>query len=140
MANPAAKKTIINVKGVDVQQWERAKTCANRSDETLGEWLSRAVKHLADMEEGGREFPPGVPDRPRQAMTPEQVAALMQATAALQTAAGRPVPQNSAAGLRAVADDLVRAARGLPPKAVKRVANRPPLLGKAALIDASQDT
>ena len=61
MANPEAKKTIINVKGADVEQWERAKTAANRADETMGEWLSRAVKHLADMEEGGREFPPGSP-------------------------------------------------------------------------------
>jgi hypothetical protein len=137
--NPEVKRTIINVKGMDAEQWERAKSAANRQDETMGEWLSRAVKHLADMEEGGREFGPGAPVNPRQSMTPEQVAALMHATAALQVAAGKPVPLRSAAGLRAVADDLARAARGLPPKpvrtAVKRPANRTPLIGQSKLIE-----
>jgi hypothetical protein len=133
MGNPEVKRTIINVKGMDAEQWERAKLAANRQDETMGEWLSRAVKQLADMEEGGREFGPGERTE-RKPLTAEQVAALMQAAAQLALATGKPAPKSHAHGLRAVVDDLTRQARGLPP--VKPRANRPPRLGQSKLIES----
>lgn len=133
------KRTIINVKGMDVEQWERAKTAANRADETMGEWLSRAVKHLADMEEGGREFGPSERISERKPLTSEQVAALMQASAQLALAVGKPAPARHAAGLRAVVDDLTREARGMPPKPVrgraKPSANYTPQIGQSKLIE-----
>lgn len=139
MDNPEVKRTIINVKGMDAEQWERAKTAANRQDETMGEWLSRAVKHLADMEEGGREFGPSERVSERKPLTAEQVAALMQAAAQLALATGKPAPKSHAHGLRAVVDDLTRQARGLPPKpvrtAVKPHANQPPQVGQSRLIE-----
>ena len=99
MDNPGKATIIVNIKGVSQEQWERAKTAANRADETLGEWVSRACKLLADAEEGGREFPPGVPLVPRRAMTPEQLAGLMNAAAALSAAQAKPVPSRTASAL-----------------------------------------
>jgi hypothetical protein len=137
MGKPEVKRTIINVKGMDAEQWERAKLAANRQDETMGEWLSRAVKQLAAMEEGGREFGPGERTE-RKPLTAEQVAALMQAAAQLALATGKPAPKSHAHGLRAVVDDLTRQARGLPPKPVKPRANQPPQIGKTALIEGGR--
>lgn len=136
MGNLEVKRTIINVKGMDAEQWERAKIAANRQDETMGGWLSRAVKQLADIEEGGREFGPSERAE-RRPLTAEQVAALMQAAAQLALATGKPAPKSHAHGLRAVVDDLTRQARGLPPKPVKPRANQPPRVGQSKLIEGA---
>jgi hypothetical protein len=62
MGNPDQERTTINVKGVLVSAWETAKKAANKQNETMGSWLSRAIPHLANLEAGPREFPPVNPE------------------------------------------------------------------------------
>lgn len=115
MANPKDGLTTVNVKNVSEAEWERAKRCANRSDEVIGTWLSRAVKLLADMEEsGGREFGPGEPTKPRRELSPEQVAALLQGVGATQSSRNR-----AAVELRTLAAGMAREALGMDPLPVR---------------------
>lgn len=138
MDSETEKRTTINVKNMGVPEWERAKKCANRSDESMGEWLTRAVKLLADMEEGGREFAPREPTRPRREMSPEQVAALLQGVAA--TKGNR---HQAAIDLRTLAGEMARDALGQEPRPVRsRIAanlsvKHPPQNGQAVLIESA---
>ena len=47
MGNLSDERTTINVKGMSVSSWERAKKAAGKQDESMGAWLTRAVEHLA---------------------------------------------------------------------------------------------
>jgi hypothetical protein len=113
-------KTIINVKGVSVEAWEAAKKAANKQDQTMGEWLTRALNHLANLEAGPREFlpiPAANPDP--ETVNPNQAAAL----AALATLApvlagiGPKLTRQAASDVSALISGFAREARGLPPRA-----------------------
>lgn len=128
MGNPLDERTTINVKGVSVTAWERAKKAANKQDETMGTWLSRAAEHLANLEDGPREFPPMVTPanlplemgNPPPAPAPvENLGQLMQGMAALAAATGTPPAKADTRRLYALVDDRVRQARGQPPRPVR---------------------
>jgi hypothetical protein len=141
MDKPEAERTIINLKNVRKDAYERAKRAANRNDENVGEWVSRACDILADMEEGKREFGPAEPAKPRKPIDAQHVAALLQAANA---ARGNRHP--AVADLRMLAGEMAREALGLDPRPVRLpprrsgvaqpVANLGPLNGPARLIEA----
>lgn len=54
---PSDERTIINVKGISVNSYDRAKNAANKAGETVGSWLSRAMDQLANLEAGERYIP-----------------------------------------------------------------------------------
>lgn len=58
MDSPDDEATVVNIKNVRVNAYRRAKTCANRTNESMGEWCSRAFDQLANLEEGGRHILP----------------------------------------------------------------------------------
>lgn len=123
------EKTIINVKGVSLKAWERAKTAAGRNDETLGSWVSRAANLLADMEAGGREYVPG---RPAEPATHDQitarigaVGALLQGYAAMATATGRPAGRATVSKIMGSLRQLQTDNEPLPKKADPKLALPP---------------
>lgn len=130
MDNPDDRNTVINVKGVSVKAWERAKTAAAKQDETMGAWLSRAINQLVDREAGPREFPPVPMANHRSEMVKPpglpapELAELMQGMAALATATGTNPAKVDVRRAYAAVDDLVREARGMPPRPVRRIAGK----------------
>jgi hypothetical protein len=50
--------TTVNVKNIRVDAWSAAKLSAERSDESLGSWVSRACDQLAAAEAGGQRLIP----------------------------------------------------------------------------------
>lgn len=131
MGNPSDERTTINVKGMSVSSWERAKKAAAKQDESMGVWLTRAVEHLANLEDGPREFLPMAPANPApESGNPPALAAsrapveglgqLMQGLAALTAATGTPPAKADTRRLYALVDDQVRQARGMPPRPVRR--------------------
>ena len=131
MGNPSDERTTINVKGMSVSSWERAKKAAGKQDEGMGAWLTRAVEHLANLEDGPREFPPMAPanpapelGNPTEPVAPrapvEGLGQLMQGMAALAHATGTPPAKADTRRLYALVDDQVRQARGMPPRPVRR--------------------
>lgn len=133
MGNPSDERTTINVKGMSVSSWERAKKSAAKQDESMGAWLTRAVEQLANLEDGPREFPPMPPANPApESGNPPALAAsgapveglglgqLMQGMAALAAATGTPPARSDTRRLYALVDDQVRQARGMPPRPVRR--------------------
>ena len=141
MGNPDDERTVINVKGVSVQAWEKAKRAAHKQGQPMGAWLSRAAEHLASLEDGPRELPPLPPANPsslasanlgREMGNPsslpiESLGALMQGIAAVAAATGTAPAKSNLRRLYALADDHVRDASGLPPRTVRGQA-----AGKAA--------
>ena len=124
-----AERTTINVKGVEVTQWNRAKVCAQRSAESMGEWLSRAVRQLADAEASGpRELAPvqageaglaaeAIPGNPPStSMSAGELAGLMQGMATVTTATGIAPARADLRRAYGLADAMVRQAGGLPPR------------------------
>lgn len=107
--------TTITVKAVPVSAWTRAKEAAARNDETMGEWLARAINQLADREAGGRLFAPGqtAPDAPPPP-TPAEIEGMMRAAAEVSKAAAVPVPKTAARHFFALLTAVGRQARGLP--------------------------
>src|SRR5262245_20031622 len=52
---------IVNVKGMPRDVWEQARRSSSRTGETLVEWLTRAIRQLADAEAAGdRILPPAI--------------------------------------------------------------------------------
>jgi hypothetical protein len=132
MDNPDTETTTVNVKGMPVSAWKLAREAAGRTDETLGEWLSRAIRQLAEAERAGPRVIP--PDTPAAAQQPADLsdaaaglAGLMQGMAALATASSVPPSKAAVRDVYAAARDLARVARGLP--AVKPRANPRPKIG-----------
>ena len=123
MVNPDDERATINVKGVAARAWERAKTAALKQDETMGVWLSRAIDYRADAEAGPREFPPANPApktvKPEAALAAEQLADLMRGMAALATATSIAPAKADIRRVYRLADDLVRDARGMPPRKLR---------------------
>jgi hypothetical protein len=65
------EKTIVNIKGVSKSAWERARQAANRSGESMGDWISRAANQLANLEAGQRFFEPDkLEDKPAKPQLP----------------------------------------------------------------------
>jgi hypothetical protein len=58
MANQTDETTIINVRGVSASLWKQAGDCAKKQDESLGVWLTRAIRDRVNIEAGPRELPP----------------------------------------------------------------------------------
>lgn len=133
MDNLQDEKTVINVKGVSVQAWEKAKRAAAKQGQPMGLWLSRAAEHLANLEDGPREFLPSQPANlePKSgnpsSLPVEGLGVLMQGIAAVAAATGTAPAKSNLRRLYALADDHVRDASGLPPRPV-----RVPASGKAA--------
>ena len=50
--------TTVNVKGVRISTWEKARAAARRDDESMGEWLTKALEHYTGLQAGPRELPP----------------------------------------------------------------------------------
>lgn len=128
MDNRADEKTTINVKSVSVAAWDRAKKAATKQGEAMGEWLSRAINQLADIEAGPREFPPANPpvnqisetgNPVRFALSPAELSDLMHAQAALTTATGKLPAKADTGRAHALAAEMVRAAIGMPPKPLR---------------------
>jgi hypothetical protein len=123
MDNPDDEKTIVNIKGVLKRSWERTKIAADRNDETLGAWVSRALDQLADRETGPREFPPAA----NLAANPPADARLgrlfdvMQHVGTLSAATGQPPPKRTVSRLYRLADEWSRAQSGMPPKVIRGV-------------------
>lgn len=127
MDNPDTETTTVNVKGMPVSAWKLAREAAGRTDETLGEWLSRAIRQLAEAERSGpRVIPPATPAEPRQAVDLEAVAAaatglgeMMKGMAALAQASGVMPAERTVRGVYAAAARI-----GRPPRA-PQAANKP---------------
>lgn len=116
---PDDTRTIINVKGISISAWEDAKKAANKRGETMGEWLSRACTHLANLEREDRIIPPAQtanPPAPPVVQAPiipvdlREVAALMAAMASanvpVQKRVGAKVNALLYTQLKAAAPDL----------------------------------
>lgn len=115
MDNPDDAKTIINVKGIVVRSYERAKKAANAANETMGSWLSRAMDQLANLEAGERYILPASPANhapvpPPQAVDLSDLAAVLTAL----TQAGLPVQKRIGRHINAILNDRLAASRGLP--------------------------
>lgn len=119
MAEPDEPTTTVNVKNMPVAAWRRAGDRARANDETLGQWLSRAIHQLADREAGtGRVIPPArpaTPEQPRQ--TAEEMAAAAQLLAAMAAtlqamtaaaSAGMPPARRHVAQISAAAASVAR--------------------------------
>lgn len=125
MDGPDDEKTVINVKGMSLRAWERAKKAASKQDETMGAWLARAVDHLANLEDGPRELPPLPPANlePKtgnpSSLPVEGLGALMQGIAAVSAATGIVPAKSNVRRLYALADDAVREAGGMSPRPVR---------------------
>jgi hypothetical protein len=144
MADKAeAKTTIVNIKGIDLDAWEAAKTAAARQDETMGEWVSRALNHLVNLEAGPREFPPNpAANLGPKTVNPGQAEALatLAGLAPALTGIGPKLAGYAAADVSRLISDCSRLARGEAPRpAAARIRNRPPAIPHkaAGLIEAN---
>lgn len=143
MDNPQDEKTVINVKGVSVQIWEKAKRAANKQGQPMGVWLSRAADHLANLEDGPREFPPDVSANPEpktgnpSGMASDHLAGLMQGMAALVAATGMAPSKAVVRTAYRLMDAQVREASGLPPRPVRIAAGK--ASGQSLLLDGKAD-
>jgi hypothetical protein len=139
-ANPAYETTTVNVKSMPVDAWNMAKAASSKTGETLGEWLARAIRQLAEREAGVREISPTkILAKPQAnlaippSLSPGEVESLAQAMRLATEGAGVPLPKASARHVVALATQHLRAARGLPePKPRVR---RQAIEGKAAEIN-----
>jgi hypothetical protein len=116
MANQDETKTI-NVKGVSAAAWDRARQCADKTDESLGVWLSRAIETQANLEAGPREWPPVKPEpdvvKLAAPLTPDEYKVLCEGMEIARRVSGQPVPPNLSKQLDLLSLDILRAARGL---------------------------
>lgn len=121
-----ADKAPMTVKGMPVRARQRALKAAAKQDQSMAEWLTRAIDQLADREEGVREtFPdeagkPGKPlALPSPTVIPEgfltDLADTMRAAHAVSEASGIPIPKATVHHAYAVLANHLRFVRGLPP-------------------------
>lgn len=117
--NSGPETTIVNVKSMPVEAWNLARASANRRDETMAEWLTRAIYLLAQHDAEGRitqigpeSNPAGNPAKPP-SLSPEDVEALARAMRLATEGAGVPIPKASARHVVALATQHMRAARGM---------------------------
>jgi hypothetical protein len=130
MRNPDKLTTTINVKGMSIEAWERAQICSQKQEQTRGVWLTRAVNHLAEIEEaaetGMAPAKPGntpaksgaIQAHPARMETAE-LQALMQSMAALAQATGIRPALAEIRRCYAAVDDRIRQDRGLAPRPIR---------------------
>lgn len=128
MSDDEPDKAPMTIKAVPVATRKKMAACATKRGETMAEWLARAVDTQAERDAGEVVIPPGQPDKPaalaRALVTVEtaDLAALLQAVAAVGTAAG--LPAGVAREAYAAARIRLREARGLPGKPARKT--KPP--------------
>ena len=109
--NPEADKASWTIKSVPVEVRKLAVACAAKQDQTMAEWLERAVRNQANLEAGERILPPvprpsGLPVVPpadaalEEAPGMGELADLMQAAQALAAAAEISIPKTTARQVR----------------------------------------
>jgi hypothetical protein len=129
--NPEADKASWTIKSVPVDVRKLAVACAAKQDQTMAEWLERAVRNQANLEAGERILPPASRAASLPAVLPlgaavvdapdiGELADLMQAAQALAAAADVPMPKAMARHALALVTAQLRAARGLPAKQPRR--------------------
>jgi hypothetical protein len=141
------------IKGVRTSVRRRALACAAKQDQTMGEWITRAIATQENLEAGERILPPLVPGQDQDADTrpalptaAASVEAVMALSELIRTAVevgragGLPVPKTVARQTYALLGEQLRAARGLPPKR-RGLPRRQTLLGEAApeLVSGASD-
>jgi hypothetical protein len=120
-AGAAAPMTI---KNVPIATRKKMAAAAARADETMSEFLVRAVDTQVAVDAGNQVIPPGQPDKPEPqvpALIPVSVvdlAGLMQALAAVGSAHG--LPPGVTREAYAAARMRLREARGLPGKPIRK--------------------
>lgn len=121
MDKPQDDRQPVTIKAMPVAAWKRAREAAEKQDQSMAEWLARAINQLADMEAGARVTMPGKPDKPEApAMPAADLEALMRAAHAVSEASGVPVPKVAARHAFALLTGQMRAARGLPVRQTSR--------------------
>jgi hypothetical protein len=120
MDNPDDEKTIVNIKSVFKRSWDRAKGAAERNDETLGTWVSRALDLLADRESGPREIVPSVnpPANPTPDPGLQQLFGMMRHLSDLAAATGQKPQKRTVSRLYSMVDAWSREQTGLGPKVI----------------------
>lgn len=128
MSDRANQVTPWTIKGMPVAVRKRATECAQRLDETVAEWMTRAVNRQADMEARNVVIPPGKPEANRVAQEPVSMpqldlaglGAAVQAVTAAYQAAGAKVPRAIGREAKATIEHYLRGMRGLPPRQTGR--------------------
>jgi hypothetical protein len=114
--------TIVTVKGMSVEAWKRGRKAAEKRDEMMGPWLSRAINLLADQQDHDGLFPPdklnGKPVGPEDRALPPlpvfTMAELQSTLLAAQVAMDRRVPAEVMAEALLLLENAMRAANGRP--------------------------
>lgn len=115
------------IKGVRASVRRRALACATKQDQTMGEWITRAIATQENLEAGERILPPLLPGKdadtcPAPPAATASVEAVMALSELIRTAVevgragGLPVPKTVARQTYTLVNEQLRAARGLPPK------------------------
>ena len=115
MDNPAAQKTTVNVKNVEVDAWDIARKQAAKNDESLGSIVSRALYQMGktDLLEPGNASGSSANLNGRAANPGTDLPTLLHAAAALVQATGGSL--DVVTGLKSLLNERVREERGLPP-------------------------
>jgi hypothetical protein len=139
---PKAEKPM-TIKAVPIATRLKMAACATRADETMAEFLVRAVDTQAAIDAGTQVIPPGQPDKPEDlpalvSVETADLAALLQAVAAVGAVAPS-LPRSVAREAYGAARIRLREARGLPGKLVRRagqtaMANGQTIEGAAELV------
>lgn len=123
--NPVAAWTI---KRMPVAVRRRATEGAERLDENVAEWVTRAVNRQADLEMANAVFPPGKPEAnpapgpapPAPVLDLHGLGIAVDAVLRAHAAAGAAVPRSVGREARAALAHHLRAARGLPPRQTRK--------------------
>jgi hypothetical protein len=122
------------VRGVPKRYRDVAAEAAVRADLSVGAWLCRAIEQAVQAERAPLEVTaPAAAPAPRPAAAGVgELADLMRAAQAMAEATGVPIPKATARHAVALMTGELRAARGLPPLAPRRSAQRQPARAIAA--------
>lgn len=125
---PEQDKGPWSIKSVPVETRRKAMACATRQDETMAEWLARAVETQARLDAQSQVLPPAIPGRPEAGMTENGAGnterhtslpvlrEMAEVAAIVAQASGKPLPKTIGNHLVALIDAECRKARGLPPR------------------------
>jgi hypothetical protein len=138
----------MTIKAVPIAARKRAVEAAGRQDETMGEWMTRAITRQAEMEAGNAVLPPAIRQpgpEPDPAPPPLDLAGLGAALGAITgayQAAGHKPPLALAREAKGLLEDHIRCLRGKPPRRqrpapIGRIAG-PPVASNGALSDVSR--
>jgi hypothetical protein len=129
--NLDADKAAWTIKAVPVDVRKKATACATRQDETMAQWLARAVETQARLDGQSEVLPPGQMGKPECGL-PEiadghpmgqtglpAIREMAEIAAIMAQASGGTVPKTIGRHLFALLDQECRRARGLSPRAVR---------------------